>query len=57
MAIGKMFNGKKFVLTRQFDSKAEVNDYVKWLKNNGYLSRIVKTNKAKKYHVYRRVRR
>jgi len=57
MAKGKVFNGKKYLLTRQFDNKVEADNYTRWLKKNGYLARIIKTNKAKKYHIYRRTKR
>jgi len=55
--IYKVFGGKKYLLTRQFDSKIEAKEYAEWLRGRGYLVRIVKTNMAKKYHLYRRAKR
>lgn len=52
-----MFGGKKYGLTYQCDYKTEADDKAKWLREHGYLVRIVKTNLAKKYHVYRRAKR
>ena len=53
MAISKTFNGKKYLLTHQFDFKAEADKEAKYLRSLGYLARVVKTNKAHKYHLYR----
>ena len=51
----KMFNGKKYKLTEQYDTRSQAEEYANTLRAHGYLARIVETNKAHKYHVYRRV--
>lgn len=54
MAISKNFQGKKYLLTRQVDTKKEAEDYAETLRIHGYFVRIIKTNKVHKYHIYRR---
>ena len=53
----KWFNGKKYMLTRQVDTKQDATLIAKDLREMGYLARIVKTDDKYKYHVYRRAKR
>ena len=56
--IGRIFDGKKYLLTRQVSTKSEANTIRNSMKKMGWLVRIVHKPKATyPYHIYKRSRR
>jgi len=61
MAIGRVFNGKKYILASPHDYKADANSRARYWRAHGYLSRVTRGTGRYKgtstYFVWKRAKR